>query len=152
MDPNSDKFSIKAFYSFLEPRGLDPFPVAVNVEPLEPMDSNKRGIFAQEVMWERILTLDRLKRRDLSSGNKCFMYKREEEFVDHILLHCNSLRMLQHWVFSMFGIQWVIPLFYKVDVVILEWVLSWEEAEERVDVSPFVSTLDNLLGKKSEGI
>lgn len=46
----------------------------------------------------------------------------------------------------------MIPLFYKVDVVILEWVLSWEEAEERVDVSPFVSTLDNLLGKKSEGI
>lgn len=64
--------------------------------------------FAWEAIWGKTWTLDKLKRRDLSLRNKCFMSKSEEKSIHYILLHCDSTRMLWHLVFSMFGIWWVI--------------------------------------------
>jgi hypothetical protein len=36
----------------------------------------------------KILTLDNLKRRNIVLVNRCGMCKKEEESIDHLLLHC----------------------------------------------------------------
>lgn len=107
MDSNSGKFSIKAFYFFLELEESKPFPVDVVWNPWTLM---RMGFFTYEVAWGSILTLDQLKRKGLSLGNRFYMYQRERKFVDHILSHCATTRILWQLVFSLFGIvqvsQW----------------------------------------------
>ena len=38
------------------------------------------------------------------------MYKRDEETIDHLLMHCPVPRELWNLVFSLFGILWVMPM------------------------------------------
>ena len=54
----------------------------------------RMGFFTYEVAWGSILTLDQLKRKGLSLGNRFYMYQRERKFVDHILSHCATTRVL----------------------------------------------------------
>ena len=41
--------------------------------------------------------------------NRHALCKEESESIDHTLLHCDKVRILWQLVFSIFGIQWVIP-------------------------------------------
>ena len=51
-------------------------------------------------------------------ANRCYFYK-EDEFIDHLLIHCNLTRDLWHFVFSLFGVFWVLPS--TVNEVFLSW-------------------------------
>jgi hypothetical protein len=39
----------------------------------------------------------------------CYMYKKNEESVDHLLIHCEVATCLWHYVFTLFGMEWVMP-------------------------------------------
>ena len=40
----------------------------------------------------------------------CCMYKRDEETIDHLLMHRPVARELWNLVFSLFGVLWVMPM------------------------------------------
>ena len=42
-------------------------------------------------------------------AKRCFLCLKEEEFVDHIPLHCARTRVLWHLLFSLLGVSWVLP-------------------------------------------
>ena len=47
--------------------------------------------------------------------NRCHLCKVEEEAVDHtihILLYCAKMRILWHFLFSLFNVDWVGVVFY----------------------------------------
>ena len=44
----------------------------------------------------------------------CCMYKRDEETIDHLLMHCPVARELWNLVFSLFGILWVMPMGLRI--------------------------------------
>ena len=39
----------------------------------------------------------------------CCMCKKTGESVDHHLLHCEVAGKLQNYIFTLFGIEWVMP-------------------------------------------
>jgi hypothetical protein len=41
--------------------------------------------------------------------NWCSMCKKSGEFIDHLLLHCEVARELWTSIFSLFGVEWVMP-------------------------------------------
>ena len=53
------------------------------------------------------LVLIQLKRRVWNLLNRCYMCKREEKMIDHMLMHYSQARILWQLVFSLFGVTWV---------------------------------------------
>ena len=78
----------------------------------------KVGFFAWEASCGKILTLDNLKKgRDLA--NRCFLCEKEEETVDHLLLHCSRTRVIWELLLAIVGVKWVFPMSVR------ETILSW---------------------------
>ena len=69
--------------------------------------------FAWGASWEKILTLDRLRKRGFSLANRCCFCQKEEETANHILLHCDSTKVLWNFLFSLFGVPWVNPFYVR---------------------------------------
>ncbi|RVW97835.1 hypothetical protein CK203_021303 [Vitis vinifera] len=69
----------------------------------------KVGFFAWEASWGRVLTQDQLKRRGWILANRCSLCCAEEETINHILVHCSKAKVLWDLVFSLFGVNWVLP-------------------------------------------
>jgi hypothetical protein len=67
------------------------------------------AFFMWTVAWGRILTCDNLKQRGLVLAGWCYMCKKADESVDHLLLHCWVARQLWSFVFKCVGVEWVIP-------------------------------------------
>ena len=42
-------------------------------------------------------------------ANRCFLCENGEKSVDHLLIHCDVAHDLWHFVFSLFGVPWVLP-------------------------------------------
>ena len=61
----------------------------------------------------QILTLDNLMLRGRILVNRCCMCHRNEETVDHLLLHCPVAHSLWVYMFQIFGTQWVMPGFVE---------------------------------------
>ena len=66
--------------------------------------------FAWEASWRKVLTQDQLKRRGWILANRCSLCCAEEETINHILVHCSKAKVLWDLVFSLFGVNWVLPL------------------------------------------
>ena len=81
------------------------------------------GFFAWEAYWEKVLTQDQHKRRGWILANRCFLCCDEEETINHILVHCPKVRVLWDLVFSLFGVNWVLPL--TVKDTFLGWFASF---------------------------
>ena len=77
------------------------------------------NFFAYEAVWEKILTLDMLKRRGWSLLNKSYLCKGERESANHILLHCPKAIMLWHLIFSIFYVQW--EMLFSIKEVSIRW-------------------------------
>ena len=59
--------------------------------------------------WNKILTGDNLKLRRLVFVDWCIMCRHYEETVDHLFLHCEMAYRFWSFVFTTFGLSWVIP-------------------------------------------
>jgi len=57
----------------------------------------------------KILTHDNLRKRNIVVIEWCCMCKKKGESIDHLLLHCDTARELWSFMFSLFGIEWVMP-------------------------------------------
>ena len=65
--------------------------------------------FVWSAAWNKILTYDNLMWRGYTLTNWCCMCRCEGESVDHLLIHFHVANVLWHYVFSSFGILWVLP-------------------------------------------
>ncbi|XP_059629362.1 uncharacterized protein LOC132271881 [Cornus florida] len=57
----------------------------------------------------KILTLDNLRKRGNTIVNWCCQCKADGESVDHILMHCLVAYDCWNFIFSMFGVYWIMP-------------------------------------------
>ncbi|RVX06966.1 putative ribonuclease H protein [Vitis vinifera] len=73
----------------------------------------KVSFFGWVATWGKALTLDQLQRRGWALANRCYLCQKHEESIDHILLHCEKVRTLWVLLYSMFGVQWVLPATVK---------------------------------------
>jgi hypothetical protein len=67
------------------------------------------AFFAWLVALEKILIIDNLRKRHVIVVDRCYICKRDEESVDHILLHCVAVVILWNIFFNHFGLSWVMP-------------------------------------------
>jgi hypothetical protein len=57
----------------------------------------------------KILTLDNLRRKNMFLINRCGMCKKDEESIDHLLLHCECVKFLWNAFFTHFDLAWAMP-------------------------------------------
>ena len=112
-------FSVKSMYKGFDVSPALDFPHRMVWNPVVPP---KIGVFAWEVVWGKMLTLDQLKRRGMTFANRCFMCEEEEETIDHLLIHCKLAKMLWDLILSIVGISWVFPQ------SVLHTLLAWQGA------------------------
>ena len=55
-----------------------------------------------------ILTAQNVRKHNISAS-WCCMRKRDEELVDHLLLHCPIASELWGFVFALIGVKWEMP-------------------------------------------
>jgi hypothetical protein len=68
------------------------------------------AFFSWSAALGKILTLDNLRKRHVIVINRCYMCKKTKEFVDHhLLLHCDVASALYYYLFSRFGLSWIMP-------------------------------------------
>jgi hypothetical protein len=99
--------------------------------------SFESGFFCVSTVLGKILTLDNLRKKQVIMVNRCCMFKRSEELVDHFL-HCDVASALWSALFTRFGLSWVMPssvinLFaaiWKMMLICPFWCL-WKEKNNR---------------------
>ena len=112
-------FSIKAMYKGYDISPAFDFPYHSIWNSVVPP---KIGIFTWEAAWDKVLTLDNLKRQGMAFANRCFLCEEDEETINHLLIHCRSAKMLWDLLLSIGGISWVFPR------LVLHTLLAWQGA------------------------
>ncbi|RVW54221.1 hypothetical protein CK203_080171 [Vitis vinifera] len=109
-ETNCGKFSVKSLYKSL----VSGHPISFPSSAIWKVSMQPRvSFFGWEATWGKALTLDQLQRRGWALANRCYLCQRHEESIDHILLHCDKVRTLWVLLYSMFGVQWVLPATVK---------------------------------------
>ena len=85
---NSGCFTVKAYFRLLE--GASPYSIPTKMLWNLYVPS-KFGFFAWEAWWGKVLTSSQLKKRGYHLASRCPFYGREEEVLEHILIHCPSI-------------------------------------------------------------
>ena len=81
----NEVFSVRSFYNALEEKGEVTFPSKIIWDSWAP---TKVSFFSWEVIWDRILSIDQLKKRGwVLAGFRCTC-KDADESVEHLLIHC----------------------------------------------------------------
>ena len=82
---SSGCFTIKAYFNFLEGESPWPAPIKILWNHYAP---SKVGFFTWEAWWGKVLTTTQLKKRGFHLVSKCPFCGKEEEELEHILIHC----------------------------------------------------------------
>jgi hypothetical protein len=96
------KFDVNSFYRVLVCKDNVPFCWKSIWPTNVPL---KVAFFASLVALEKILTIDNLRKRHVIMVDTCCMCKRNWEFVDYLLLHCEVACALWNAIFSRFGLS-----------------------------------------------
>ena len=111
-------FQVKLFYKALLPsNGLSVPWKSIWKTKVPPRVS----FFVWIATMDRILTMQNLRRRHVMVIDWCYMCKASGESTDHLLLHCPIATDLWNCMFSLVGIQWVMPK------GVLELLACWQE-------------------------
>ena len=91
---------------------LDQAPIAVFPfwSIWNPFVPTNVSFFSCEASWDKVLTLDNLKRRGRALVNMCFLSEEEEETIEHLFVHCQMPRLLWQFFLIIVGASWVFPL------------------------------------------
>ncbi|KAL6330611.1 hypothetical protein AAG906_003219 [Vitis piasezkii] len=108
-------FSIKSLYSILEPEDSPWFPSGSIWRSSVPP---KVAFFTWKAFWGKVLALNQLQRRGNFLANRCFLCLSKAKTVDH-LLHCAKTRVLWNFLFSLFGVSWILSC--SVEETLLRW-------------------------------
>ena len=114
-----DGFAVKLMYRKLIHFPPTDFPWYSIWNPIVPP---KLDFFAWEASWDKVLTLDQLKRRGFTLVNRCFLCEEEEETIDHLLIHCSTAKMLWNLLLAIVDYNWVFPL------TVRQALLAWQSA------------------------
>jgi hypothetical protein len=71
--------------------------------------SLKVAFFAWSVALGKILNMDNLRKWHVIVVDWCCMCKKNEESVDHLLLHCKIVSALWNTIFSSVELAWIVP-------------------------------------------
>ena len=52
----------------------------------------KIGFFVWEATWGKVFMLDQPKRHGRAFANRCFLCEKDEETIDHFLIHCKRAK------------------------------------------------------------
>uniref|UniRef100_A0A2N9GKS0 Rhodanese domain-containing protein n=1 Tax=Fagus sylvatica TaxID=28930 RepID=A0A2N9GKS0_FAGSY len=100
--------AVISFFTFLQP-----------FLPIRERRDTMRWKLRRSAARGKILTCDNLMRRGYILAGWCCMCKNHWETGDHLLLHCEVATALWNYVFTMFGIQWVLP------ATVLDMLFGW---------------------------
>jgi hypothetical protein len=109
-------FEVKSYYEVLIRKNGPSFPWKSIWRVKAP---TRVAFFVWSVALGKILTHDNLWKRNVVVIEWCCMCKKNGESMDHLLLHCEVARDLWSYIFSLFGIEWVMPR------MVLELLTSW---------------------------
>jgi hypothetical protein len=99
-------FEVKTFYRALACQEAVSFPW----KGIWRVKAPKRvAFFVWIAALGKILTHDKLHRRHIVVVEWCCMCKKNGEFIDHLLLHCDMARVVWRYFYSLFGVEWVMP-------------------------------------------
>jgi hypothetical protein len=107
---------VKSFYEELTRQDGPSFPWKSiwHVKPPSIM-----AFFVWTAALGKILTYDNLQKRNVVVVEGCCMCKKNEESIEHLLLHCEVARDLWSCILTLFGVEWVIPR------LVLDLLTSW---------------------------
>ena len=71
------------------------------------------GFFAWEAWWGKVLTSTQLKKRGFQLASKCLFCGREEEELEHILIHCPAIWGQWTDLLYAFEASWICPFLIK---------------------------------------
>ena len=125
-ETKNEIFTVKSLYKSLVHSCAVSFPCNIIWSPYVP---TKVSFFAWVASWEKVLTQDQLKRRGWILANRCCFCCVEEETINHILVHCSKAKILWDLVFSLFGVNWVLP--FTVRDTLLSWYVSFKDKKYR---------------------
>jgi hypothetical protein len=100
------KFDVRSFYKSLAFKETSRFPWKSIWHTKVPF---KVAFFAWAAALGKILTLDNLRKRRVIVVDRCCMCKKNGEYVDHLLLHCDATCALWNAIFSRCSLSWVMP-------------------------------------------
>ena len=81
-------FKVKAYFKELE--GASPHKVPYKMLWNQHIPSNM-GFFAWEVCWGKVLTSTQLKKWGFHLARMYPFYRKKEEELEHILIHCHAI-------------------------------------------------------------
>ena len=102
----NDRFDTRSYYNIVRGVVASNFPWKGVWKAKIP---RRVSFFVWTAVHGQILTLDNLMLKRRILVNRCYMCHRNEETVDHLLLHCPVAHSLWLYMFQIFGIQWVMP-------------------------------------------
>jgi hypothetical protein len=100
------KFEVKSFYNILISNVSVPFPWKSIWRTKAPP---RVAFFVWSAALGKILTMDNLRKKNMVLINRCGMCKKDEESIDHLLIHCECAQFLWNAFFSRFGLAWAMP-------------------------------------------
>jgi hypothetical protein len=100
------KFEVKSFYNILISNVNAPFPWKSIWRTKAPP---RVAFFIWSTALGKILTMDNLRKKNMVLINRCGMCKKDEESIDHLLIHCECAQFLWNAFFSRFGLAWAMP-------------------------------------------
>lgn len=143
--PKNGQFSVKSFYNLLASnsnQGLRLFPSNI----IWKLGTTPRiSFFSWEAAKGRILTLDNLMKRGVTTVNRCLLCKKSVESCNHLLLGCSISHNLWSTVLSLLSLSWV-----KNESIISE-LLAWEgisSKRKNFRLIPLTIFLDQLEREK----
>jgi hypothetical protein len=99
-------FEVKTLYKALSTQNYEVFPWKSIWHSKVP---SRVAFFGWTAALGKILTHDNLRKRNIVVVEWCCMCKKNGESVDHLLLHCEEAARLWNYVFTLFGVEWVMP-------------------------------------------
>ena len=95
--------------------------------------------FTWDVWWDKILTMNQLKKRGFSMTSRCPFCGEAKEAFEHLLIHCPNIWCMWSALFSLSGDCWVCHFLVK------DMILGWPSLPLRKKVSKHWTTVPFCL-------